>query len=102
MNGIGYNNTRTSGLTGISIMTTRLVNVSRSTHPQQNNLHQTNNVVKPITIREADYYEQKYKELVLHNMKAKAKQLRYEIALKPLAGSEVSQERWPSTDMSVR
>jgi len=38
----------------------------------------------------ADYYEQKYKERVLNNMKAKAKQLGYEIALKPLAGSEVS------------
>jgi transposase len=37
-----------------------------------------------------DYYEQKYKERVLNNMKAKAKQLGYEIALKPLAGSEVS------------
>ena len=38
----------------------------------------------------ADYYEQKYKERVLNNMKAKAKQLGYELALKPLAGSEVS------------
>ena len=37
-------------------------------------------------------YEQKYKERVLNNMKAKAKQLGYEIALKPLAGSEVSQK----------
>ena len=38
----------------------------------------------------ADYYEQKYKERVLNNIKAKAKQLGYDIALKPLAGSEVS------------
>jgi hypothetical protein len=38
----------------------------------------------------ADYYEQKYKERVLNNMKAKAKQLGYEITLKTLAGSEVS------------
>jgi transposase len=38
----------------------------------------------------ADYYEQKYKERVLNNMKAKAKQLGYEITLKTLAGCEVS------------
>jgi len=38
----------------------------------------------------ADYYEQKYKERVLNNMKGKAKQLGYEITLKTLAGSEGS------------
>jgi hypothetical protein len=38
----------------------------------------------------ADYYEQKYTERVLNNMKAKAKQLGYEITLKTIAGSEVS------------
>ncbi len=38
----------------------------------------------------ADYYEQKYKERVLNNLKAKAKQLGYDMTLKTLVGSEVS------------
>jgi len=38
----------------------------------------------------ADYYEQKYKERVLKNIKKRAQQLGFEITLKPLAGLEVS------------
>ncbi|MGD1151714.1 MAG: IS110 family transposase [Syntrophales bacterium] len=38
----------------------------------------------------ADYYEQKYKERVLKNIKTKARQLGYAITLEPLTGSEVS------------
>ena len=38
----------------------------------------------------ADYYEQRYKERVLKNIKAKAKQLGYAITLEPLTGCEVS------------
>jgi hypothetical protein len=38
----------------------------------------------------ADYYEQKYKDRVLKNMKKRAKQLGYAITLKPLDGLEVS------------
>lgn len=38
----------------------------------------------------ADYYEQKYKERFLKNIKKRAQQLGFEITLKPLAGLEVS------------
>jgi len=38
----------------------------------------------------ADYYEQKYKERVLKNIKRRAQQLGFEITLQPLAGLEVS------------
>ena len=37
-----------------------------------------------------DYYEQKYKERVLSNIKKKAQQLGYQITLEPLANGEVS------------
>lgn len=38
----------------------------------------------------ADYYEQKYKERVIKNMKNRAKKIGFKITLQPLAGLEVS------------
>ena len=38
----------------------------------------------------ADYYEQKYKERVIENMKKRAIKLGFELTLQPLAGLEVS------------
>ena len=38
----------------------------------------------------ADYYEQKYKERVLRNIKTKALKLGYQITLTPLTNGEVS------------
>jgi transposase len=38
----------------------------------------------------ADYYEQKYKERVIKNMKKRARQMGFELTLQPLSGLEVS------------
>ena len=38
----------------------------------------------------ADYYEQKYKDRVIKNMKKRAKQLGFEISLQPIVNAEVS------------
>jgi len=38
----------------------------------------------------ADYYEQKYKDRIVKNMKKRAKQLGFEISLQPIANPEVS------------
>jgi transposase len=38
----------------------------------------------------ADYYDQKYKERVMENMKKRARKLGFELTLQPLAGLEVS------------
>lgn len=38
----------------------------------------------------ADYYEQKYKERVIENMKKRARKLGFQLTLQPLAGLEVS------------
>jgi len=39
---------------------------------------------------DADYYEQKYKDRVINNMKNRARKLGPELTLQPLAGLEVS------------